>query len=153
MPAAFPDNLFFKRPAVHPDADRDIPLLCRPYNSAHFFFIPYIAGIDTDFIRPVLHRLYGKAVIKMDIRHKRDMNLLFNFRKCTCCLHGRHCRAHNFAAGLLKFKNLSHSGRHILRPCVGHGLDCNRTPPAYCYITDPDFSCTVSHFTAHPLSC
>ena len=38
-----------------------------------------ISRIDTDLVRPVFHGSNGQTIIKMDICHQRDADLLFDF--------------------------------------------------------------------------
>ena len=103
----------------------------RGHHSLHLVGAADVAGIDADFVRPVLHGGDGHLVVKVDVRHQGDMYLLFDLRKGFCGLHVRHRAAHDFAARLLQRQNLGHGGGHVLGPGVGHGLNQDRIASPY----------------------
>ena len=71
-------QFFFKGTAVYSYTNRDIPFLCCIHNCLDPLFGTDISRIDTDLVRTVLHGCNGKAIIKMDVRNQRNMDLFFD---------------------------------------------------------------------------
>ena len=76
--AVFGQNLFFEGAGVHTHPDGDSPL--RGLIDHGFDPLPgtNVPGVDADFIRAVLNGGHSQPVVEMDIRHQRDVNLLFD---------------------------------------------------------------------------
>ena len=71
-------QFFFKGTAVYTYTNRDITFLCCIHNCLYPLFRTDISRIDTDLVRTVLHSCNGKAIIKMDVRNQRNMDLFFD---------------------------------------------------------------------------
>ena len=117
------NQILFQRTAVYAYTDGNPARLCSIYHSLHAFPASDISGIDTDLIRSVFYGCHCKTIIKMDICHQGNMDLLFYLFQGLCRLHRWHSHPDDLASGLLQFKDLSHCSRHILCFCIAHGLD------------------------------
>ena len=115
-------QLFFKRTAVYPYPDRDIPFFRHIYHPGHLILPSDISGIYSDFISAVFHGGNRHLIIKMNIRNKRNRNLFLNLTNCCRRLRRRNRTSDNFTACLFQFVNLLHCSFDILCPCICHGL-------------------------------
>ena len=121
---------FLQGTAVDAHADGH-PVFPGPvHHCLYLMAVADVAGIDADFIRPVLHGGNGQTVIKVDVRHQRNMNLLLDLSQRRGGFHGRHGHADNVAASLLQPLDLLHRGVHILGFGIAHGLNQDRVSPA-----------------------
>src|SRR5690606_31684404 len=78
-------TVFFQHPflqgsRVHSDPDGNPPFLGRLYHCLHLFPASDVPRVDADFIDPALDRFQGQTIVKMDVRHQRNRNLLFDYR-------------------------------------------------------------------------
>ena len=64
---------------VNPDPNRNSLLFACFHDSFDLFTLTDVSRIDPDFIDTVLDRHQGKLVVKMNIRHKRNMNAFLDF--------------------------------------------------------------------------
>ena len=139
-----------KRAAVYADADRHLVFLCLIHHCLYAFSGPDISRVDPDLVCAILNCRNCQAIVKMNIRHQWDMNLLLDLCKRLRCLHRRNRAANNLAACPFQFQNLGHRRLHILRPGIRHRLDGNRAPPAYAHISYPNLFRLVSKHWLYP---
>ena len=111
---------------VHPHADGDAARLRRLRHLAHLVGVAQVAGIQAEFIHPLLDGGQGEAIVEVDIRHQRDVDLRFDGAQRVGGARIRHRHAHQFAAGFFQRMNLRHGGRHIVRGGFRHRLHGNR---------------------------
>ncbi len=74
----FLDQFFFQGAAVdaHPYGDGPLPGCL--HHRADSLRPADVPGVDPDLVRAVFHCRDSHAVVKMDVRHQRDMDLFFN---------------------------------------------------------------------------
>ena len=82
-----------------------------------------VAGVDADFVHALGGAPQRQPVVKVDIRHQRDMDGLFDGTDGGGGLHGGHGHPDDLAPCLLQTQNLRHGGGHILGGGAAHGLD------------------------------
>ena len=147
MTAVFGDQILLKRTAVDTHADRHMVSLCLIYNRLHTIHTADIARIDTDFVNPVFNGRNSQTIVKMNVCHQRNMNLLLDLRDGLCRLHGRHCHTDDLASGRFKGQDLGNSCLYIFRFCITHRLDRNRiiaSDAAIAYANHLCF-CSIKH--------
>ena len=144
----FLHQFFFQRTAVYTDTDRNIPLSGTVNYCFHALCRTDIARIDTDLICTIFHRCNGKSIIKMYVRHKRNMNLFFDLCQRFCRFHIRNRTADDLTSRTLQLQNLSYRCLHILCLCICHGLNRDGMLATNDHITDSYLFCTSSlcHF-------
>ena len=116
----FCNDFLLQGAGIHTDADRDLAHPGGRDNLTDPLGTAYIARIDADFIRTVFNSCYSQSVIKMNIRHERDMDALFDLTDCPCGFLRRNRGADDVAARSFKLQDLGHSSLHIFRSGVGH---------------------------------
>ena len=79
-----------------------------------------IPRVDPDLVRAVPDGRDSQPVIKMDIRHQRDMDLFLDLLQRLRRLHGRHRASDDLAPRLLQSKDLGNRSLHILCTGIGH---------------------------------
>ena len=72
-------QFFFQGTAVHPHANGNISFFCRIHNCLDTLIASDISRIDTDFVCAVFHGCNGHLIVKMNICHQRNGDLLLNF--------------------------------------------------------------------------
>ena len=112
-PPYFSTSSFSRDPLVHAYADGDIPFLRRVDYCPDPVCASDIAGIDTDLVCAVFYCRDGKPVIKMNIRHQRDMDLLFDFCQRIRRSHIRNSTADDLASCRLKLQDLFYRSFHV----------------------------------------
>ncbi len=142
----FFNELFLQRTAVYSYPNRDIPLFCHIHHSFHLIPATDIAGIDANLVRTVFHGRQCHLIIKMNIRHKRNGNLLFDLFHSHSRFLCRYGAADDLTPCRLQPVNLLHSGLHILCPRIGHGLYQYRISASDHSIPDRNYFCM---FTMH----
>ena len=143
-------NLMLMNPEAH--TDRNPALFCHIHNRFYTLTTSNVSGIDTNFIRTVLHGCNRKPVIKMDIRNQRDGNLFFDFRQRRSCLLGGNRAADNFTTDFCQLLNLCHRCRNILCLCICHRLNRNRMISSNPSVSNLYFLCDMSlHHNASSL--
>ena len=150
----FSHQFLLKRARINAHSDRNVPLLGNIHNRLHLINAADITRINPYLICAVLHSGNRHLIIKMNICHKRNMNLLLNLcnslRRCLI----RHGTANNLTSGLLQLKYLSHTGFHILCLHISHRLNGYRVASAYRHITNIYNFCLVSvHFFTYHILC
>ena len=133
-----------QRSGIHSHPDRDILCLCRPYHFLELLLPAYISGVDTYLVRAVLYRCQRALMIKMYIRHQRDVYMALYLIQSLCRSYRRHSTAYYLAAFLFKFKYLLYRGLRILCGCIGHGLDQYGAASAYHTISDLYLFCFIT---------
>ena len=71
-------DILLQRTRIYSYANRNIPFSGAVHHSAHTFPASDIAGIDADLVRSVLHGCDRHAIIEVNIRHQRDVNIFLN---------------------------------------------------------------------------
>ena len=137
-------QILFQRTAVYTDTDWDIPLLCHFHNSLHSVNASDIARIDADLICSVFHGSDRHLIIKMDVCHKRDMDLFFDLADRFCSLLGRNRTADDLAACLFQSVDLHYCRCHILCMCIRHGLDQHRISATDHSVTNMHYFCMIT---------
>ena len=84
-----------------------------------------VARIQAQLVHAVLRRGDGQAVVKVDIRHKRDVDGAVDGGDRPCARLVEHGNAHDLAPGALKLQDLGDGRRRIARVRVRHGLDAD----------------------------
>ena len=147
----FLHQLFFQRAAVHAHADRDIALLCRIHNGFDPVKASDISRIDTDLVCTIFHGCDRHLVIKMNICHQRNADLLLDLLDCLGCLFIRNRTSDDLTSCLGQSVDLLHRCFHIFCSCIGHGLDQDRIASADDPVADLYYFCMVSiHLTSPP---
>ena len=121
-------QFLFQGTAVDSYTDGNISFLCSPDNRRYLILPADISGIDPDLVCAVFDCRDCHLIVKMDVCHQRNGNLLLNFPDCLCRFHRRHRAADNLTARLFQFVDLLHRRLDILRSGVGHGLDQDGIP-------------------------
>ena len=103
-----------------------------------------IAGIDPYLIRAVFHGGYRQTIIKMDIRHQRNMDLRNDLPYGLGCILIRHGTTDDITPHLFETQNLRHSACHIIGFGIGHGLDQNGMMIPDDPVFDMNLSCIFS---------
>ena len=140
----FFEKMLFQRTAVYAHPNRNSIFFRLIHHGLHLVFRSNIARIDPDLVRPVFNRCNGKSVVKVNIRHQWDMDLLFYLFQSFCRLTGGHSATDDLTSCGFQPQYLFHSSRHIFRLCIRHGLDRNRIGAADLNISDPDLFCLFS---------
>ena len=121
-------QLLLQRAAVDPHSNGNIPLFRHRHHCGNLVTASDIARIDADLVRPVLHGRDRHLIVKMNIRHQRNVYLLLNLLHRRCRRQSRHRTADDLTSGLLQPQNLLHRRLHIFCLRVRHGLDHDRIP-------------------------
>jgi hypothetical protein len=142
------NQFFLKRSGIDSDTNRNIPHARSRHNLPDPFGPSDIAGIDPDLVRAVFHGPYRHLVIKMDIRHQRDVDPLLDLSDCKSCFLSRTCASDDLASSLLQTQDLGNCSLHIFSRGVSHGLDQDGVASADHSVADPYYFCmvTISHF-------
>ena len=119
-------QILLQRTAVYPDTDWDAMFFCLIYHCLHAGCIPDISRIDTDLICAILNRSNRQPVIKMNVRHQWNMNLLLDFSKCFRRFYRRHSAANNLTPCFLQRMDLCNRCIYIFCLRIRHRLNCNR---------------------------
>ena len=112
--AVFFQQRFFQRAAVDAHADGDISLFRAVHHGAHAHIASDISRIDADLVRSVLHGRDRHAVVEVNIRHQRNVDLLLDLCQRGSRLLIRHSTADDLAAGLLQRQDLRTGGLRVL---------------------------------------
>ena len=94
-------QLLLQRAAVHADADGHLVRAAAVHDRLHAVLPADVAGVDADLVRAVLRSGDGKAVVKVNVRHERNMNAVLDDLDRLRRLGRRHGHAHDLAARLL----------------------------------------------------
>ena len=129
--AVLGQQVFFQRPAVDADADGDAPLPAGVRHGPHPLLAADIAGIDADLVDAALGAQQRQLVVKMDIRHQRDVDTRLDGWDSPRRLLRGDCHTDDLAPRLLQPEDLLHRGLHILCGGIAHGLDAHRCAAAY----------------------
>ena len=132
-------QLLLQRTAVDAHPDGDPPFPGRVHHRTDPFRAPDVSRIDTDLVRSVLHGGDGHLIVKMNIRHQRNMDLFFDFLQSQRRFHGRHRTPDDLAPRLLQSQDLGRCSLRVLRPRVRHGLNQHRIAASDDPV--PDFHC------------
>ena len=143
--AIFCEQLLFKRAAVHADADGDFVRPAGIHDRLDAVLSPDVAGVDANFVRAARRRFHGKAIVEVDVRDKRDRDILPDLAQRVRGLHGRHRDAHDLAARRLERMDLRDGGLCVLGVRVAHRLDGD-----WCAAADGDAA--RDNLLAHNLS-
>ena len=133
-------QLLLQGTAVYPNADRDIPFLGHGNHSRYLFFPSNVSGIDPDLIRSVFHGCNGHFIIKMNICHQGNGNLLLDLTDRPCGLQCRNGTAYDLASCLFQFVDLLYRGLYIFCSCIRHGLDQNGISSSDLSVPDQNLS-------------
>ena len=131
-------QLLLQRAAVHADADGHLVRAAAVHDRLHTVLPADVAGVDADLVRAVLRRGDGKAVVKVNVRHERNMNAVLDGLDRLRCLRRRHGHAHDLAARLLQAQDLLDGRACVLGLCVAHRLDGDRRAAADGHAADHD---------------
>ena len=142
--AVFLNQVLFQRTAVDTDTDRYMIFNRFLYDCLDTFRCSDIAGIDSDLICSILDCCDSKSIIKVDICHKRNINLFLDFRNSSGCFHIRYSAADDLASGSSKFIDLLYRCGYILRSGICHRLNGNRSVTTDWNIAHHYLSCFVS---------
>ena len=71
-------QFFFQRTAVYAYSNRNISLLCAVYHSCDPLLAADISRIDADLICAVFHGGDSQCIIKVNIRHQRNVDLFLD---------------------------------------------------------------------------
>ena len=71
-------QFFFQGTAVHPHTNGNISFFCRVYNRFDSLIASDISRIDTDLVCAVFHGCNSHLVVKMNICHQRNRDLLLD---------------------------------------------------------------------------
>ena len=134
---------------VDADSYRNAPLFGDIDDRLDAFDAAYIARVDPDCIRAVLHGCNRETVIKMNVRHDRDVDLFLYLGECFRRLHGRDSAADDLAAGIFELSDLGDSRLKILCLRVGHRLDSDRVSSSDDSVSDSNFFCMISVHGTH----
>ena len=137
-------QILLQRTAVYTDTDRNISFLCHFHNSLHSVNASDVTRIDADLICSVFHGCDRHLVIKMDICHKRDMDLFFDLTDRLCGFLSRNRTADDLAACLLQSVDLCDCRCYVLRMCICHGLDQHRIAAADHSVTNMHYFCMIT---------
>ena len=118
-------QLFFQRTTVDSYTDWYISLFCNIHNCLNTVSTSDISRIDTNFICTVFHCGNRQSIIKVNICHQWNVNLLFDFFQCLRSFHSRHCTTDNITSGCFQLQNLADSCLHIFCLCIRHRLNQN----------------------------
>ncbi len=142
----FLHQFFFQRTAVDPHTDGYAPFSGHGHHRRHLVTASDVSRIDADLVCPVFHSRNGHFIVKMNIRHQRNMYLLPDPAECLCRFDGRNRTTYDLTSRLLQAQDLRHCCFHILRPRIGHRLDQYGIPPADHPVSDFHHFCM---FTMH----
>ena len=90
-----------------------------------------VAGIDTYFVHAAVDAQQRQLVVKVDVRHQRDMDAGFDGGDGHSGLPGGNGHTDDVAALLLQTQDLGHGGVRILCRRIAHGLDRDRRAASY----------------------
>ena len=134
--AVFFQKLLLQGTAVDADPDGNAVLLCLIHHGPYPLSGADISRINPDLVGPAFDGRDGQPVIKMNIGHQRDMNLLFYFPDGSGRFHGGNGNPDNITARRLQLQNLLHCFFHMLCFCVAHGLNQHRISSADFFISN-----------------
>ena len=111
---------------VDADADGDAPFPAGLRHRLHVLRAADVAGVDADLVNAPLRHRQGQPVVKMNIRHQGDADLLLDFGDGLGGAHIRDGQADNVRPRHLHGLDLGHRGLHVPGLGVAHGLDGDR---------------------------
>ena len=129
--AVFAENVLFQRAAVdaYPDGDAVLPAAVGYGPDA--VRRADVAGVDTYLVHAAVDAQQRQLVVKVDVRHQGYMDAGLDGGDGHSGLTGGNGHTDDVAARLLQTQNLGHSGVHVLRGRIAHGLDGDRRAAAY----------------------
>ena len=136
--AVFFEQSLFHRAGIHADADGDAPLAAGVRHHTHPLRRADIAGVDADLVEARLHRGQREPVIKMDIRHERQVGAAPDLRQGARGELVGHGETHDLAARGFQPPELRERGGDIVRVRVRHRLHGNGIPAADGHAADTD---------------
>ena len=128
-------NLLFQTSGIYSDPNRNIILLAAVDHLTHPVLIPDVAGVDADFIDTCCHRFQSQPIIKMDVRHNRNMDCVFQMFNQFYRLPVRNGCADDFASGGFQTAGLLDTCLKILCRRIEHRLDGDGCTAANLYIS------------------
>ena len=139
--AAVPGQQFlFQRAAVDADADGDAPLPTGVRHGPHPLLCPDVTGVDAYFVDTALHAQQRQLIVKMNVRHQRNMDAGLDGRDRPCRLLRGNRHPDDHAPRLLQPEDLLRRGLHVLRDGIAHGLDAHRRTAAHGHAAHHDLS-------------
>ena len=144
-------KILLQRTAVDSHTDWHLVFLCLVHNHLHPIPTADVAWIDTDLIRSVFYGSDGKPVVKVNIRHQRNVNLFLNLTKRLCGLHRRNRTPDDLASCLFQSENLVDRSPYIFRLRICHGLDGNWIAASDLYISNLNYFRLSSQHDLPPL--
>ena len=151
VPVFFEQRLF-EASCVYADADGYAPLSARGRYLADILLAADVARIYADLIYSTLCNGKRQTIVKVDIRNKRHVSLLFNFRYGLGRCHIWYGKAHDLASGSSQTFYLPDRRRYIVRLCIAHRLNGDGRESAYLHSADGNLLGFLSfeHY-AHPV--
>ena len=122
--------------AVDTNPDGDAVLLRRVDDCLDPVLAPDVARVDPEAVSSVLGDLERDAVVKVNVRNKRNRRSFPDLPECLCRLHCWNGYPDYVSAGLCRREDLGYGGLNVLRPCVCHGLDAYGSVTADCDLPD-----------------
>ena len=140
----FFQKCFFQGTAVDADPDGNLMLLRLIDDGPQALLSTDIARIDPNLVGSVLNGRNRHPIVKMDIRHQRDLNIFFDLPQCLSRFQCGNGTAHDLTACRLQPVDLLYGSFDILGLCIGHRLDRHRMISSDHHVSDPDFLCVLS---------
>ena len=140
----FLHQLFFQRTAVHPHTDRDIALPCSVYHCFDPVKASDISWIDADLVCSIFHSCNGHLIVKMNVCHQRNGDLLFDLLDRLCRLLGGYGTTDDLTTCFRQSVDLLYRRFYIFRSCICHGLDQDWIPSADDPVSNLHYFCMIS---------
>ena len=138
-------QLLVKAAAVDADANGDLPILADIHHSLYPVFPANVAGVDPDLRRAAFRSGNGQLIIKMNIRHQRQLRLFADFRKPPSCFHIGYRQPGDLAAGFFQLPDLVQRTGHVRGLGIQHGLNHHRRTAANGNISNHNLSGQSTH--------
>ena len=116
----FCKKLLFQRTAVHAYPNRDISFTAGFNHRFHPIHRADISGVYPYLVDTSFRRRNGKAIVKVDIRHKRDRDFLFDSRDKLNGFHVWYSRSYYFTASFFKLHSLLNRAFYVRRRHIEH---------------------------------
>ena len=138
-------NVLFQAAAVDADADGNVFGIAGIGHCLDPVVVADVAGIDADFIGAGINGRQRRLIVKMDIRHNRNVHHFLDGRHHGGIGGGGHRDADNLAARFGHPLGLLHVTGNVLDRNVQHGLHRDGVAAADGEIADPNRPFELTH--------
>ena len=136
--AVFGQQRLLQGPAIDANSDGKSFHFTDIGHSLHPVLPSDVARVDAHRVAPGGHALKSQLVVKVDVHHQRDMDLLPDGAHRSGRRHVGHRHPDDLTARGLQPEDLLHRGFHVVGAGIAHGLDGHRRAAAHGHLAHHD---------------